>query len=259
MGSGARARRDVNVYPGCHVRQAVWEVLRLHIDRVEGARARLDRARELAAALAEPGTTQNKTDALLRAEFKRVAPLPDCVLYHDDLAEPNDPVYFREFVAHAGRHGLEFVAEAQLWASASVGVAPSMLRLLTGLDRLEREQYLDFAHLRRFRQSLLCRAKSATGFQLAPERLASMQITASTALLRAAADGKPLIDPAQPDAPAGAEAEALRALFEWLVAIAPQTVSLAEIEERLQWPPISVGAPSPRSVEAIIADACLKG
>ena len=248
-----------NVYPGCHVRQAVWEVLRLHIDRVEGARARLDRARELAAALAEPGTTQNKTDALLRAEFKRVAPLPDCVLYHDDLAEPNDPVYFREFVAHAGRHGLEFVAEAQLWASASVGVAPSMLRLLTGLDRLEREQYLDFAHLRRFRQSLLCRAKSATGFQLAPERLASMQITASTALLRAAADGKPLVDPAQPDAPAGAEAEALRALFEWLVAIAPQTVSLAEIEERLQWPPISVGAPSPRSVEAIIADACLKG
>ncbi|TMG82541.1 MAG: hypothetical protein E6H76_15885 [Betaproteobacteria bacterium] len=27
----------------------------------------------------------------------------------------------------------------------------------------------------------------------------------------------------------------------------------------MQWPPTSVGAPSPRSVEAIIADACLKG
>ena len=66
---------------------------------------------------------------LLRAEFKRVAQVSDSALYHDDLAEPNDPVYFREFVAHAGRHGLEFVTEAQLWASASVGVAPSMLRL----------------------------------------------------------------------------------------------------------------------------------
>jgi len=248
-----------NVYPGCHVRQAVWEVLRLHIDRVDGAQARLDRARELAAALAEPGTTQNKTDALLRAEFKRVAEVEDSALYHDDLAEPNDPVYFREFAAHAGRHGLKFVSEAQLWMTIPVGVAPPMQRLLAGLDRLEREQYLDFARLRRFRQSLLCRAESTTGFQLAPERLAPMRFAASTALLRAAARGKPLIDPGQPDAPTGAEAQALQALFEWLVTIAPQTVSLAEIEERLLWPPTSIGAASPRPLEAVIADACLNG
>jgi SAM-dependent methyltransferase len=248
-----------NVYPGCHVRQAVWEVLRLHIDRVDGAQARLDRARELAAALAEPGMTQNKTDALLRAEFKRVAQVDDSALYHDDLAEPNDPVYFREFAAHAGRHGLKFVSEAQLRLTIPVGVAPSMQRLFPGLDRLEREQYLDFARLRRFRQSLLCRAESTTGFALAPQRLASMRIAASTALLRAAADGKPLIDPGQPDTPTNAEAQALRVLFEWLVTIAPQTVSLAEIEERLLWPPAAIGAASPRSLEAIIADACLNG
>jgi SAM-dependent methyltransferase len=248
-----------NVYPGCHVRQAVWEVLRLHIERVDGAQARLDRARELAAALAEPGITQNKTDALLRAEFKRVAQVADNALYHDDLAEPNDPVYFREFAAHAGRHGLEFVSEAQLRVTVPVGVAPAMQRLFAGLDRLEREQYLDFAHLRRFRQSLLCRAESTTGFQLAPAQLASMRIAASTALLRSAADGKPLIDPARPDAPTGAEAQALRTLFEWLVTIAPQTVSLAEIEERLLWPPTSIGAASPRPLDAIIADACLNG
>jgi len=34
---------------------------------------------------------------------------------------------------------------------------------------------------------------------------------------------------------------------------------LAEIEERLLWPPPAGGAASPRSVEAIIAEACLKG
>ena len=263
--AGRRLRRNgvmfvsYNVYPGCHVRRAVWEVLRLHIDGVDDAQARLDRARELAAALAEPGTTQNKTDALLRAEFKRVAQITDSALCHDDLAEPNDPIYFREFAAHAGRHGLEFVSEAQLRVSGPVGVAPSMLRLFAGLDRLEREQYLDFAHLRRFRQSLLCRTASTTGFRLAPERLASMRVAASTALLRAAADGKPLLGSGQPDAPTGAEAQALRALFEWLVAIAPQTASLAEIEERLLWPPTAVGAASPRSLEALIADACLNG
>lgn len=248
-----------NVYPGCHVRQAVWEVLRLHIERVDGAQARLDRARELAAALAEPGITQNKTDALLRAEFKRVAQVTDSALYHDDLAEPNDPVYFGEFAAHAARHGLRFVSEAQLRVTVPVGVAPAMQRQFAGLDRLEREQYLDFAHLRRFRQSLLCRAESTTAFQLAPEHLAEMRIAASTALLRAAADGKPLIDVGQPDAPTGAEAQALRALCEWLVTIAPQTVSFAEIRDRLLWPPTSGGPASPRSLEAIIAAACLNG
>jgi hypothetical protein len=263
--AGRRLRPDgvmfvsYNVYPGCHVRQAVWEVLRLHIESVGDAQARLDRARELASALAEPGITQNKTDALLRAEFKRVAQVTDSALYHDDLAEPNDPVYFREFAAHAGRYGLKFVSEAQLRVTVPVGVAPSMQRLFAGLDRLEREQYLDFAHLRRFRQSLLCRAESTTGFRLAPENLAAMRIAASTALLRAAADGKPLIDVGQPDAPTGAEAQALRALFEWLVTIAPQTVSFAEIEDRLLWPPTSGGTASPRSLEAIIAAACLNG
>ena len=248
-----------NVYPGCHIRRAIWEVLRMHVDGVDGARARLARARELAAALAEPGTTQNKTDALLRAEFERVAKVTDSALYHDDLAEPNDPVYFREFAAHAGAHGLEFASEAQLRVTRPIGVAPSMLQLFAGLDRLEREQYLDFAHLRRFRQSLLCRCESTTGFRLAPERIASMRIAASTALLRAAADGKPLIRSGQGDAAADVEAQALRALFEWLVAIAPQTASLSEIQERLLWPPPSGGAASPRSIEALVADACLDG
>src|SRR5438034_9752504 len=196
-----------NVYPGCHIRQAVWEVLRMHIDGVDGAQGRLARARELAPGRAEPGTTQNKTDVLLRAEFKRVAQVSDSALYHDDLAEPNDPVYFREFVAHASAHGLQFVSEAQLRVTRPVGVAAPMLQLVGGLDRLEREQYLDFAYLRRFRQSLLCRCESTTGFRLAPERLAPMRIAASTSLLRAASRGKPLIDPGQPDAPAGAEAQ----------------------------------------------------
>ena len=36
-------------------------------------------------------------------------------------------------------------------------------------------------------------------------------------------------------------------------------MSLPEIEERLLWPPTSIGAASPRPLEAVIADACLNG
>ncbi|HZW72959.1 MAG TPA: class I SAM-dependent methyltransferase, partial [Caldimonas sp.] len=81
-----------NVYPGCHVRQAAWETLRFHGERFGGTRARLEAARALAAALAEPARAQDETDALLRREFARIAAEPDGALYHDDLGVPNDPL-----------------------------------------------------------------------------------------------------------------------------------------------------------------------
>ena len=259
--AGRRLKHDgvmfvsYNVYPGCHVRQAVWEVLRLHIERIDGAPARLEAARAFAAALAEPGATQNPVDALLRHEFKRVAQITDSALYHDDLAEPNDPVYFREFAAHAARHGLKFLAEAKL-AMTQADASPSMQRFLAGRDRIEREQLLDFAQLRRFRQSLLCRADSATGFAIAPERVAPMWIGASAQLLRTVAEGKPPVGAGQAGAPTSDEAKVLRSLFEWMIAIAPETMPVSDVAARLAWSP---PAETRRSLEAILVDACVQG
>ena len=53
-----------NVYPGCHVRQAAWEMLHYHVDAIQDPRAKLGAARALAAVLAEPGVTQTDSDAL---------------------------------------------------------------------------------------------------------------------------------------------------------------------------------------------------
>ena len=49
---------------------------------------------------------------------------------------------------------------------SSAGLAPEVRQMVDGLDRLTREQYLDFAHVRRYRQSLVTRADPATGFAL---------------------------------------------------------------------------------------------
>ena len=245
-----------NVYPGCHVRQAVWESLRFHIEHIEDASERLGAARAFAAALAEPGTTQNPTDALLRQEFRRVAQITDSALYHDDLAEPNDPVYFHEFAAHAARYDLRFVAEAKLSMTAA-DASPAMQHIFAGRDRCEVEQLLDLAQLRRFRQSLLARGDSESGFAIAPERIAPMRIGASVSLLRSAAEGKPLVEPGQPGAPAGDEANTLQSLFEWMVAIAPETVPVSEIAARLAGPEAAAG--TPHSLEAILTDACVRG
>ena len=42
----------------------------------------------------------------------RVMEHGDDSLFHDDLAPINDPVWFHEFAAHAQRHGLQYLGEA---------------------------------------------------------------------------------------------------------------------------------------------------
>ena len=69
-----------NVYPGCHVREAAWQILHYHVDRIADPRGQLDAARAFAALLAEPGVTQTETDALLRQEFRRLATQTDSAL-----------------------------------------------------------------------------------------------------------------------------------------------------------------------------------
>jgi hypothetical protein len=87
-------------------------------------------------------------------EAKSLLEQGDDSLFHDDLAPINQPVWFREFAAHAARHGLQFLGEAD---------SPSTFEPREGepADIVEREQYVDFVKLRAFRQTLLCRAEIA--------------------------------------------------------------------------------------------------
>jgi SAM-dependent methyltransferase len=218
-----------NVYPGCHVRKAVWEALRFHSAAFAGARERLDAARALAAALAEAGRTQNENDALLRREFARVAQETDSALYHDDLGFPNDPVYFHEFADHARRHGLAFVSEARLFNSSSFGVPARMQPFVSESDRVRREQYLDFAVLRRFRQSILCRAHREASIAWSPQRARTMHAAASVSLTRAAGQQRALLNPSRSPLDA-ADSTALQRMLERLLEVAPRSLAVTDLE-----------------------------
>jgi SAM-dependent methyltransferase len=244
-----------NVYPGCHVRQAAWEALHHHIRQIEDARSRLDAARTLAAAMAEPGIAQDETDGLLRREFARIARQTDSSIYHDDLAIPNDPVYFHEFAAHAQRHGLTFVSEAKPFHSSGLGVARSMQRLMAGLGRLEREQYLDFAGVRRFRQSVLCRAEHGAALAPAPERVAQMHAAASHSLMGAVERGKPLFNPVRPPLEP-ADGRKLHAALTRLLEIAPRALPVADIESDLAVDANVAPGARTRSMAALLFEAC---
>jgi hypothetical protein len=101
------------------------------------------------------------------------------------------------------------------------GIAPSVRRALGPLDRLTREQYLDFIFFRRFRETLLCHGNALSRFVVQPHRALGMHVYASLDLRRAAASPAPIAGMA-PD---------VAALRSHLLAHWPNSIPVAELAE----------------------------
>jgi SAM-dependent methyltransferase len=167
-----------NTYPGCHLRRMVWEMLRFHTGELDDHQTRLTEAQALIHLVAHGNTQPDEYTQPLVAEARRMEERVPALLFHDDLAPVNDPVYFHEFAEHAARHGLQFLAEAAFVTSSYAGVAPEARGVLDTLDPITREQYLDFIKCRRFRETLLCRSELEVNREESPERLRPLAFTA---------------------------------------------------------------------------------
>jgi protein-L-isoaspartate O-methyltransferase len=239
-----------NVLPGCRVRQVAWEILHAHVDHLEDPRMRVGEARKLARILADGGKVWHDADEAVRAEFRAIAQRSDSALCHDDLAVPNDPFYFRDFVAHAARFGLKYLAEVDLHSMSAAGVSTDARALLSGLDPLSREQYLDFVRLRRFRQSLLQRGDAPSEMTLHPKRIGAMHVSADPSLLRAAEAGK-IGDLARGLDPANGEGGPVRVLLDTLAQRSPGAIVVETLRETVD--------ALPRPLETILTDAFVSG
>jgi SAM-dependent methyltransferase len=144
-----------NVYPGRQSRQMIREILLYHTRAIEDPAQRIAAARRL-------------LPQIEHEEAKHVMEHGDDGLFHDDLAPINDPVWFHEFAAHARRHGLQYLAEAQ--AHKTFDPAMGQAGENTA-DVIEREQYVDFRKLRRFRETLLCHEEIALDRDIGPARM----------------------------------------------------------------------------------------
>ncbi|HEV2843462.1 MAG TPA: methyltransferase regulatory domain-containing protein, partial [Thermoanaerobaculia bacterium] len=80
-------------------------------------------------------------------------------LIHEYLEESNNPLYFHRFMEMAGRHGLQYIADAETELGEIEILPPTVAERLrsSARDRIELEQHLDFIVNRTFRRSLLCR------------------------------------------------------------------------------------------------------
>jgi hypothetical protein len=134
-------------------------------------------------------------------------------------------VYFQQFIDHAARHGLQFLGEAEfldLGEARLSAEAVATLNEIAGDDRILREQYIDYACGREFRQTLLIHEGRAIDFPPRPESLSGLYASTS---------GLPIADD-EFETPRGARLRtshpAARKMMLALVAAAPQALAIAD-------------------------------
>ncbi len=242
-----------NTHPGNRIRQIASDAMHWHTRNGASAAETLLASRELLQMMAVPGATQWAPDNALRPEFAERATRSDSALYHDDLAMPNDAFYFHEFIAHAQTHGLEYVADSDVRMMSGGGLAPDVRKYVMRFDRLSREQYLDFMRLRRFRQSLLTKAASTSGYNLQPSQVAGMQVAAASTLIQSMVDAVQKGQSKESAIQGGGAS--VNAMLMWLVELAPRTASIAEVAA---WR--ATHAPDDtRPLEALLTEAYVGG
>jgi SAM-dependent methyltransferase len=162
LADGGVAYVSYNALPGAHPRHALREMLLFHVGPERDVSGHLPDVRGLLSFLVATWPKGDPFADAMRPHAERLLERPDMTLVHDDLAENFHSVHFHEFAAHAARHGLRYLAEAD-YVSMQIGLAaaPVADTLNSVPDRIRREQYLDFLKGRAFRQTLLCHAEEA--------------------------------------------------------------------------------------------------
>ncbi|MEO8053534.1 MAG: class I SAM-dependent methyltransferase [Acidobacteriota bacterium] len=172
-----------NALPGCHVRNAMRQMMRWHVRDVEDTAEKIRQARGFIHFLSEAAPPRPVFSAILNETLEHQKKQLDAVLFHDDLAEINEPLLFVDFIERARRHRLRFLSEAD-YCDMAVWDADSpagRFMLAVGAENIIlQQQYRDFLIFRRFRQTLLCREDVSLSASPDPEVLRSLYVGAST-------------------------------------------------------------------------------
>src|SRR3546814_8107419 len=112
-----------NAQAGTQIRRIPWYKRDQHVDVSDYPARRCGEVREFLRLLDATLPTTGAQAVLLREEVRSLLSRTDPeVLFHDDLAEINQPVSITTFAAHAGRFDLQFLDEADYLEMAAEAV-----------------------------------------------------------------------------------------------------------------------------------------
>lgn len=162
-----------NTYPGWKASDVLRDAMQLNSFAATTPAEKLKKAREMLQLMEFGLAPSNPMREALRQAANKLSPHPDHYLFHEYLETINSPCYFLEFIANIQQAGLAYVSDAQPEGSFASNYGTATAAMLSSMsadaDRTMREQYLDFAVGRQFRQSLLVHAERASQILDRPE------------------------------------------------------------------------------------------
>lgn len=152
-----------NALPGCHVRRMFWDMMKVHTQGIDDPVEKIAKVKELAAFLAQgQGDPDHLNSRIITKEAQRILTSShEGLIFHDDLSPINEPVYVQQLVDHLARYDFSFVGESNvnaMYEGAFPSTVAQTLERLRECDPIQKEQYIDFLTLRRFRQTVYARA-----------------------------------------------------------------------------------------------------
>jgi methyltransferase-like protein/SAM-dependent methyltransferase len=170
-----------NTYPGWHLRQVVREMMLFHVQGIADPHQSVREAVAFLQTLIQSsGDGQTTYGQLLRDEMEILQQTGEHYIFHEHLEAVNEPLYFHQFIGRAAEHGLQYLGEAQVDATAARIMSGPQRQWLASLpdDVIRREQYLDFMSSRKFRWTLLCHEDLNVHHTPSPKALERMSLTA---------------------------------------------------------------------------------
>jgi SAM-dependent methyltransferase len=149
-----------NAMPGCRIRQIVRDILQDCLADVTDTAARLMAAKEWLEFLASKWSDTDPLQKAMRHRVQELLLFPLEVIFHDDMGEIYEPQFVSDVAAHARKHGLEYLCDAQPARGCEALIPSEEKKVLderVGDDFVRFEQEYDFAALLPYRESLLCR------------------------------------------------------------------------------------------------------
>ncbi|MGA3045663.1 MAG: class I SAM-dependent methyltransferase [Terracidiphilus sp.] len=224
-----------NALPGSHLRTMMREMMLYSAEGIDDPERRVSEGVAFLQLLAEMRDEGDPIRLLFEERLKKLTTREPGATFHDELSEAYYPVQFSEFVAHARKHGLQYLCEAA-WPPPTDPCYRSDLRpaleKVAGDDFLRREQMLDFVRMRMYRETLLCRAECAVRRDYPPEYLRRLLLASPARSTAGATPGAKVFT-----LPSGMKMESNRAgiiaLLESLETSWPRALSLAEMEPKL--------------------------
>ncbi|MFC5743258.1 methyltransferase regulatory domain-containing protein [Dyella tabacisoli] len=170
-----------NVYPGWKAKEIVRDAMLLRGGTRDNPAEKLAYARGMIDFLHDMAREGSVLKKVMDENIEIIRHGHPNYLVHEFLELCNAPCYFRDFVAAAGRHGLSYLAEADIASMFASNYHPSAAQpLLRECDNSQQtlEQLLDFLTNRTFRQTLLVHTARAADirYRIDNERIRNFHI-----------------------------------------------------------------------------------